>query len=330
MAEMTYGAAVAAALAEEMRRDPSIIVLGEDLRWGGSFGHFRGLYEEFGPGRVIDMPISEAGFVGAGLGAALCGLHPVVYLGFADFALGAMDELLNQIAKIRYMSGGQVKVPIVIRMADGAVNSAAAQHSSSIEAIFCHTPAFKIVAPSTVSDAKGLLKAALRDDRPIIYFEHKRLGRSKGEVPDGEWVTPIGKAALRRTGRDLTIVTYSMMTVRALEAAEKLATEGLDIEVVELRTLKPWDREMVLESVSKTRRALIVHEACRMGGFSGELAAEISEALFDRLLAPVGRVGAKDVPVPFSPPLEAFVIPQVETIIAGVRAVLASSVERAS
>jgi pyruvate/2-oxoglutarate/acetoin dehydrogenase E1 component len=330
MPEMTFGVAVVAALSEELRRDPDIIVLGEDIRWGGSFAHYRGLYDEFGPERIIDTPIAEAGFVAAGLGAAICGLRPVVSMGFADFCLGAMDELINQIAKIRYMSGGQVKVPIVIRLADGAVNCTAAQHSSSMEAFFCHTPAFKVVAPSTVADAKGLLKAAIRDDGPVIYFEHKILGRSKGDVPEEEYLTPIGEAALRRTGQDLTIITYSIMATRALEAAEILAEEGVDVEIVDLRTLQPWDREMVFESVHKTRRALVLHEACRTGGFGGELAAEINEELFDRLLAPVGRVGAKDVPVPFSPPLESFVIPQVETIVTGAKSVLDRSVERVS
>lgn len=328
MPEVTFGTAVVDALAEEMHRDPDIIVLGEDIRWGGSFAHYRGLYSEFGPQRVVDTPIAEAGFVAAGLGAAICGLRPVISMGFADFCLGAMDELFNQISKIRYMSGGQVMVPIVIRLADGAVKRAAAQHSSSIEAFFCHMPAFKVVAPSTVADAKGLLKAAIRDDGPVIYFEHKILGRSKGEVPDVEYVTPIGKAVVRRPGRDLTIVTYSMMTVRSLEAADRLAEEGVDVEVVELRTLKPWDRDTVLQSVHRTRRALVAHEAPRTGGFGGELAAEISEALFERLLAPVGRVGAKDVPVPFSPPLEDFVIPQVETVVLGVESVLNRTVER--
>jgi acetoin:2,6-dichlorophenolindophenol oxidoreductase subunit beta len=328
MPELTFGMAVVEALAEELRRDSNVIVLGEDIRWGGSFGHYRGLFDEFGPERIIDTPIAEAGFVAAGLGAAICGLRPVVSLGFADFCLGAMDELINQIAKIRYMSGGQVNVPIVIRLADGAVNSTAAQHSSSLEAIFCHMPAFKVVSPSTVEDARGLLKSAIRDDGPVIYFEHKLLGRSKGEVPEGEYLTPIGKGKVRRTGQDLTIVTYSMMTPRSLDAANALADEGIQVEVVELRSLQPWDRELVFESVRKTRRALVVYEANRTGGFGAEIAAEIGEQLFEHLVAPVARVAAKDVPIPFSPPMEKFVIPQVEDITSGVKAVLERSVVR--
>lgn len=328
MPELTFGMAVVEALAEELRRDSTVIVLGEDIRWGGSFGHYRGLFDEFGPERIIDTPIAEAGFVSAGLGAAICGLRPVVSLGFADFCMGAMDELINQIAKIRYMSGGQVNVPIVIRLADGAVNSTAAQHSSSLEAFFCHMPALKVLSPSTVEDARGLLKAAIRDDGPIIYFEHKILGRSKEEVPEGEYLTPIGVGKVRRTGKDLTIVTYSIMTTRSLEAANALANEGIQVEVVELRTLKPWDRELVFESIRKTQRALVVYEANRTGGFGAEIAAEIGEHLFEHLVAPVGRVAAKDVPIPFSPPMEKFVIPQRENIISGVKAVLDRSVVR--
>jgi pyruvate dehydrogenase E1 component beta subunit len=249
-------------------------------------------------------------------------------MGFADFCLGAMDELINQIPKMRYMSGGQVDVPIVIRLADGAVNSTAAQHSSSIEAYFCHSPAFKVLAPSTVEDARGLLKSAIRDDGPVIYFEHKILGRSKGEVPEGEYLTPIGVGKVRRSGKDLTIVTYSIMTLRSLEAADALAQEGVQVEVVELRSLKPWDRQLVLDSVRKTRRALVVYEANRTGGFGAEIAAEIGEQLFEHLLAPVGRVAAQDVPIPFSPPMEKFVIPQVADIIHGVKSVMERSFVR--
>jgi len=325
MPEITYGMASVEVLREEMKRDPKIVVMGEDIRWGGSFSHYRGLYDEFGPERVIDTPIAEAGFVGAGLGMALCGLRPVVSLGFADFCMGAMDELLNQIPKLRYMSGGQVDVPIVIRLADGAVNSTAAQHSSSIESIFCHVPAYTVLAPSTVADAKGLLRTALRSNSPIIYLEHKILGRSKADVPEGDWTTPIGEAVIRREGTELTIVSYSQMSNRSLEAAELLAKDGLEIEVIDLRTLKPWDRDCVFTSVKKTRRALIVHEATRTAGYGGELAAEISEALFEVLLAPVGRLGAKDVPIPFSPPLEKFVIPQTQNIVESVKNILLRS-----
>jgi pyruvate/2-oxoglutarate/acetoin dehydrogenase E1 component len=328
MPELTFGMASVAALREEMQRDPNIIVMGEDIRWGGSFGHYRGLYDEFGPKRIIDTPIAEAGFVGAGLGMAMCGLRPVISLGFADFCMGAMDELLNQIPKLRYMSGGQVTIPLVIRLADGAINSTAAQHSSSIEAIFCHVPAYKVLAPSTVEDAKGLLKAAIRDEGPVIYFEHKILGRSKGEVQEGEYLTPLGVGKVRRTGKDLTIVTYSVMTLRSLEAANALADEGIQVEVIELRTIKPWDRELVFESIRKTQHALVVYEANRTGGFGAEIAAEIGEQLFEHLVAPVGRVAAKDVPIPFSPPMEKFVIPQIENIINGAKSVLDRSIVR--
>jgi pyruvate dehydrogenase E1 component beta subunit len=252
---------------------------------------------------------------------------------FADFVATAMDEVVNQAAKMRYMFGGQAKVPMVLRMPDGAIHSAAAHHSQSIEAWFLHTPGLKLVVPSNPRDARGLLKSAIRDDDPVLFFEHKALFNTKGEVPDEEELVPLGRAAIVRRGRDpsassgrgsgqaLTIVTYSLMTHRCLEAAERLAAEGFEAEVIDLRSLKPLDWETIAASVGRTHRAVIVHEACRTGGVGGELAARIGEELFDWLDAPVARVGAKDVPMPFSPPLEQFVLPQVEDVVAAVREV---------
>ena len=320
MSELTFTEATIVAMREEMRRDPMVFVIGEDMALqGGVFGQFAGLPEEFGTDRVLDTPISETSIVGAAVGAAMCGARPVVDMHFADFVATAMDEVVNQAAKMRYMFGGQAKVPMVLRMPDGAINSAAAHHSQSIEAWFLHTPGVKLVVPSNPRDAKGLLKAAIRDDDPVLYFEHKALFKMKGEVPDDEYVVPLGKAALARPGRDVTILTYSLMTHRCLEAAEHLAEAGIQAEVIDLRSLKPLDWDRIADSVRQTHRALIVHEACRTGGVGGELAARIGEELFDWLDAPVGRVGAKDVPMPFSPSLERFVLPQTEDVVAAVR-----------
>lgn len=320
MSEMTFAEATLAAMREEMRRDPLVFVIGEDMaQQGGVFGQFHGLPQEFGLHRVLDTPISETSIVGAAVGAALCGARPVVDMHFADFVTTAMDEVVNQAAKIRYMFGGQAKVPLVLRMPDGAINSAAAHHSQSLEAWFLHTPGVKMVVPSNPRDAKGLLKTAIRDDDPVLFFEHKALFKVKGEVPDGEYLVPLGEAAVRRPGRDVTLLTYSLMTQRCLAAAERLAAEGIEAEVIDLRSLKPLDWERIARSVRTTHRALVVHEACRTGGVGAELAARIGEELFDWLDAPVGRVGAKDVPMPFSPPLEKYVLPQVEDILAAVR-----------
>lgn len=320
--EISCSAAVAEALEEEMRRDEGIFVIGEDLTaHGGIFGQFAGLSEKF-PGRIIDAPISETSIVGSGVGAALTGMRPVVDMHFADFVTTAMDEITNQMAKIHYMFGGQAKIPMVLWAPDGAGLSAAAQHSQSLESWFVHTPGVKVIAPSEPADVKGLLKAAIRDDDPVIFFQHKRLFAQTGEVPEGEYVIPIGRAAVKRPGRDITILTYSRMVYLCLEAAGQLEGMEIEAEVVDLRTLKPVDFASIAASVTRTNNVLIVHEACLTGGFGAELAARIGEELFDYLDSPVSRIGAKDVPIPFSPVLEKFVLPQVSDVVAGARRVL--------
>ncbi|MFW6148115.1 MAG: alpha-ketoacid dehydrogenase subunit beta [Thermodesulfobacteriota bacterium] len=314
--------ALAEALGEEMERDETIFIIGEDLTaHDGIFGQFKGLHERF-PGRVIDTPISETCIVGAGVGAALTGMRPLVDLHFADFFTTAMDEIVNQTAKIRYMFGGQAKIPAVIWAPDGAGLSAAAHHSQSLENWFIHIPGLKVVVPSAPADVKGLIKSALRDDDPIVFFQHKRLFAQTGPVPEEEYLIPLGKGDIKRQGKDITIITYSRMCSSCLEAAEQLEKEGIDAEIIDLRTLKPLDFDLIAASVQKTFHALVVHEACLTGGFGAEIAARIGEELFDYLDAPVMRIGAKDVPIPFSPVLEHFVLPQVEDVIAGAKRVV--------
>jgi len=287
---------------------------------GGIFGQFKGLPERF-PGRVIDSPISESCIVGAGLGAALTGMRPLVDMHFADFVTCAMDEIVNQTAKIRYMFGGQVKVPLVIWAPDGAGLSAAAHHSQSLESWFIHAPGLKVVVPSEPADVKGLLKAAIRDDDPVIFFQHKKLFAREGPVPEGEHIVPLGKAAVKRPGGSVTILTYGSGFYMSMEAANELAGMGIEAEVIDLRTLKPLDFETIADSIKKTNRAVVVHEACLSGGFGAEVSARINSELFDYLDAPVLRVAAKDVPIPFSPRLENFVLPKVEDVIKAVRQV---------
>jgi pyruvate/2-oxoglutarate/acetoin dehydrogenase E1 component len=314
--------ALAEALGEEMERDETIFIIGEDLTaHDGIFGQFKGLNARF-PGRVIDTPISETCIVGAGVGAALTGMRPLVDLHFADFFTTAMDEIVNQTAKIRYMFGGQAKIPVVIWAPDGGGLSAAAQHSQSLESWFIHTPGLKVVVPSEPADVKGLIKSALRDDNPVVFFQHKKLFAQTGPVPEGEYLIPLGKGDIKRQGKDITIVTYSRMTYFCMEAAERLEKEGIEAEIIDLRTLKPLDFDLIATSIQKTFHALVVHEACLTGGFGAEIAARIGEELFDYLDAPVVRVGAKDVPIPFSPVLERYVLPQVEDVIDGAKRVL--------
>ena len=318
---ISCSAAICEALAGEMSRDETIFIIGEDLvAHGGIFGQFKGLPERF-PGRLIDTPISEACIVGAGLGAALTGMRPLVDMHFADFVTCAMDEIVNQTAKIRYMFGGQVKVPMVIWAPDGAGLSAAAHHSQSLESWFIHAPGLKVVVPSEPADVKGLLTAAIRDDDPVIFFQHKKLFAKEGPVPDGEYVVPLGKAAIKRPGTGATILTYGSGLYLSLEAANQLAGMGIEAEVIDLRTLKPLDFETIAASVRKTNRAVVVHEACLSGGFGAEVSARIHSELFDDLDAPVLRVAARDVPMPFSPGMEKFVLPKVEDVIGAVRQV---------
>lgn len=319
---LTASAALAEAIHEEMERDETVFILGEDLvAHAGIFGQFKGIPEKF-PGRIIDTPISEACIAGCGVGSALTGMRPFVDFHFSDFVTCGMDELCNQAAKIRYMFGGQVKLPMVVWCPDGAGLRAAAQHSQSLEAWFIHTPGLKVVVPSEPADVKGLIKSSIRDDNPVMFFQHKRLFRREGPVPAGpEFLIPLGKAAVKRQGKDVSLLTYGSGYFICMEAAQELQKEGIEAEVVDLRTLKPLDMDTVAASIRKTFRAVIVHEACLTGGFGAELAARIQAELFDDLDAPVLRVAAKDVPIPFSPILEDFVLPKPADVVRAAKAV---------
>jgi pyruvate/2-oxoglutarate/acetoin dehydrogenase E1 component len=319
---MMYREALRTALAEEMRRDSRVFVIGEEVgRYGGAYAVTKGLLEEFGPERVVDTPISEASTVGLGVGAAVMGLRPVVELMYVDFIGLAGDQIANQMAKLRYMTGGQVRVPMVLRTQGGTGRSAGAQHSQSLESWLVHVPGLRVAMPATPADAKGLLKSAIRSDDPVVFIEHKALYALKGEVPEGEHLVPLGQARVVREGEALSIVTYSRMVHFALEAAEALGGEGLQAEVIDLRTLNPLDMGTVLASVRKTHRALVVSEAHRTAGFSAELAARITEECFEDLEAPVVRVAAKDVPVPATH-LEKLSIPSPEEIASEARALV--------
>jgi pyruvate dehydrogenase E1 component beta subunit len=320
MKQMTYAEALRDGIRLEMQRDPHVYLAGEDVGiFGGCFGQTAGLYQEFGPERIVDTPISETAIVGHAVGAAAAGLRPIVEIMFIDFMGVCMDEILNQAAKMRYMFGGKAKVPMVIRTPCGAGVSAAAQHSQSLEAFFTHIPGIKTVMPSTPADAKGLMCAAIRDDNPVIYIEHKMLLGLQGDVPEGEYVIPLGKADIKRKGSDVTIVAWSAMVHKALAAAEALAKEGISAEVLDPRTLNPLDKDSILNSVGKTGRLVIVHEATRTGGFGGEIAAIVADEGFDLLNAPIKRVTAPDAPVPFSPVLERNYLPSEEKIIKAVK-----------
>lgn len=323
MRQITYREALREALQEEMRRDERVILMGEDLGpFGGCFGVTEGLLEEFGEERVRDTPISEAGFTGIGLGAAVAGLRPVVEIMFCDFITIAMDQIVNQAAKMRYMYGGKVKVPLVVRTAIGAGRSSAAQHSQSLHAWFAHIPGLRVVLPSTPYDAKGLLKTAIRDDNPVVFFEDKMTYNTQGPVPEEEYLIPFGVADVKREGEDVTIVAVSRMTYAALEAAKLLEREGISIEVVDPRTLTPLDTESLVKSAMKTGRVIIVDQGYGRFGVTGEIASQIYEQAFDYLDAPIRRVGAFDVPVPFSPSLEMATIPDKERIANAVRELL--------
>lgn len=316
---MTYGQAICEGLAIEMRRDPDVYVAGEDVgKFGGGLGVTLGLFEEFGPKRVRDTPLSETAIVGHAVGAAMAGLRPVVEIMFNDFLGIVMDELGNQAAKARYMFGGKARVPMVLRASCGAGIRAAAQHSQSLEAWCAHVPGLKIIMPSTPADAKGLIIAAIRDDNPVVYLEHKILLNITGEVPEGEYVVPIGKADVKRQGSDVTLVSWSAMVQPCLDAAEMLASEGVNAEVIDLRTIVPLDKEAIFESLGKTGKLVIVHEAVRTAGFGAEIAAIVADEGFDLLDAPIKRVTAPDTPVPFSPTLEDAYLPNAEKIKAAV------------
>lgn len=316
MSEMTFTQAVNAGLRQELARDERVILLGEDVaHYGGMFRVTEGLLETFGPNRVMDTPISEASFIGAALGAAMCGLRPIAELMFIDFSLVAADQILNQVAKTRYMSGGTATAPMVIRTQGGGYKGAAAQHSQMLEALFVHVPGLKVVAPSTPADAKGLLAAAVRDPDPVLFIEHKQLYGIKGEVPDGEHVERLGIARRIRTGSDLAIFSYSYSAHLCEQAIEPLLAAGFDPEVIDLRTLNPLDWATIEDSVARCHRVLIVHEGHRRAGLGADLAAQIQERCFDDLDAPVARLCGADVPVPFAGELEALALPSVERIV---------------
>jgi pyruvate dehydrogenase E1 component beta subunit len=316
MAEMMYREALNRALFEEMRKDPTVFVLGENIgERGGSFKVTEGLFNEFGAERVIDTPLAEATFTGAAVGAALVGTRPVVDILFVDFTTVPMDAIVNQAAKFEFMSGGQGKVPMVLRTQGGAGNGLAAQHSQSLEALFYHIPGLKVVMPSTPYDAYGLLVSAIRDDQPTIFIEHKLLYMTKGDVPDEEYLIPFGEADVKKEGSDVTLLTYSYMTLKCLEAAELLEKEGISVEVVDLRTLKPLDEKLILESARKTGRVIVVHEACKRGGIGGDIAAMIMEEAYDDLDGPVLRVCGLDTSIPYNLELEKVCIPTTEDIV---------------
>ena len=305
MSAMTYAQAALTALRQEMERDPTIWVLGEDLGpEGGVAGQYAGLQQRFGKMRVVDTPISENTIMGAAIGAAMCGTRPVVELRYADFGICAADEIVNQAAKVRYMLGGQVRAPLVIRQPIGFRDGMAAQHSQSTESWWVHVPGLVVVAPSTPAENHTLLKAAVRCDDPVVYMEHKELWTVTGEVDESAAPAALGKASIVRAGTDVTVVTWSSMVGVCLAAAEDLVRKGCDAEVIDLRTLWPWDRDTVFGSIAKTGRLLVAHQAVRVGGFGGEIVAEAAEQLFDRLKAPPRRLGAPRVPVPYSEPLE--------------------------
>ena len=321
--EMFYAEALNDALRIEMQRDPKVIVLGEDIaEHGGAFQVTAGLLAEFGPDRIRQTPISEIGLVGTAVGAALTGLRPVAELMYIDFSGLAMDQIVNQAAQNRFMFGGQARVPLVVRTQGGSGRGNAAQHSKSLEAWFTHVAGLKVVMPATPGDAKGLLAAAIRDDDPVMFIEHKLLYRTKGPVPTGEHLVPLGKADVKRIGTDVTIVSWSREVLFSLEAAATLAEEGIEAEVVDLRSLVPLDKEAILSSVRKTRRVLVVHEAIKRGGYGGEIAALVAEEAFDDLDAPPRRLAGAETPIPYAQPLELGVVPQVADIEKAARALV--------
>ncbi|MUK87524.1 alpha-ketoacid dehydrogenase subunit beta [Ornithinibacillus sp. L9] len=324
MREITYLEAVREAMSQEMRVNNDVFILGEDIGvYGGAFGVTSGMIEEFGPERVRDTPISEAGIAGTAVGSALTGMRPILDLQFSDFITIAMDQIVNQAAKIRYMYGGKGMVPMVVRTPSGSGTGAAAQHSQSLEAWVTHIPGLKVVQPSTAYDAKGLLKAAIDDDNPVIFYEHKLLYKTSSHVPEDTYSIPLGKADVKREGSDVTIVATAIMVHRALEAAMELAKEGIDVEVIDPRTLVPLDEEAIITSVSKTGRVVVVHEAVKRGGYGAEIASMIAESeAFDYLVAPIKRLGAAPSPVPYHPELEKAHVPQVPNIIQAVKEML--------
>lgn len=324
MREITYLEAVREAMSMEMRKNEDVFLMGEDIGvYGGAFGVSRGMIEEFGPVRIRNTPISEAGIAGAAVGSALTGMRPIMELQFSDFITIALDQIVNQAAKLRYMYGGKGKVPMVVRTPSGSGTGAAAQHSQSLEAWVAHIPGLKVVQPSTAYDAKGLLKAAIDDDNPVMFYEHKLLYRTSSEVPEEEYSIPLGKADVKREGTDITIVATAIMVHKALEAAAELEKEGISVEVVDPRTIVPLDTETIIQSVAKTGHLVVVHEAVKRGGIGGEIASMIAESeAFDYLDAPIKRLGGIAAPIPYNPELEKAAIPQVPDIVNAVKETL--------
>ncbi len=320
MRELTFGEAIREALYEEMERDKDVIVMGEDIgEYGGLQGVTTGLLERFGIDRVLETPISECAVIGAATGAALKGFRPVIEIGIADILSVAMDQIVNSAAKMRYFYCGQSSVPLVIRAISGERGGGGPQHSQCPEAWFVHVPGLKVVMPSTPRDAKGLMKASIRDNDPVIFFEQKSLFHMCGPVPEGEFFIPLGQAEIKRSGTDITLIATGLMVGKSLLAAEKLQRDNINIEVLDPLTLKPLDKKAIIESIKKTGRALIVHEAHKTGGWGGEVAALIVEEAYDYLKAPILRLGALDVPIPCSPPMINLIIPDEEKIIEGAK-----------
>lgn len=328
MREITYLEAVREALTQTMEADSDVFLFGEDIGiYGGAFGVTRGMQEQLGKERVRDTPISESALAGAAAGSALTGMRPVLELQFSDFITIALDQLVNQAAKMRYMFGGKAKVPMVVRTPSGSGTGAAAQHSQSLEAWVAHIPGLKVVQPSTPRDAKGLLKAAIEDDNPVIFYEHKLLYKTRGEVPEEPYSIPLGKADVKRMGTDATIVATGIMVQKALRAAEILAEKGIEVEVVDPRTLVPLDKETIIQSVKKTGRACVVYEAVKRGGYGAEIASMIAESeAFDYLDAPILRLGGKEVPIPYNPQLERAAVPQEEDIVQAIEQMVAKAI----
>lgn len=329
MSMITYAEAIKQAMCEEMRRDENVIFMGEDIgTYCGAFGVSKGMLQEFGNQRVLDTPISEAAYVGAGVGAALTGMRPIVELMFSDFVSVCYDQILNQAAKMHFMFAGKVTVPMVIRTAAGGGTGAAAQHSQSLEQLYCHVPGLKVVAPSTPYDAKGLLKTAIRDNNCVIFLEQKKLYRTKGEVPEEEYSIPFGVADIKREGNDLSFITYGRCVQMCLEAADRLAEKGIQAEVLDLRSLSPLDKDAVVKTAKKTGHVVIVHEAVEFGGFGGEIVSTIADSsAFYYLDAPIKRVGSLFCPIPFNPVLESSVLPNTDRIEAAAYEVLKEEIK---
>jgi pyruvate/2-oxoglutarate/acetoin dehydrogenase E1 component len=323
MGLITYREAVRDALREEMRLDDRVFLLGEDIaEFGGSYKTTVGLVEEFGHERVRNTPLSEMAIIGCATGAALVGMKPVAEVMYIDFTACCMDQIVNELAKMRYMFGGKAKTSVVIRTQGGTGRASAAHHAQSLEAWFTHMPGIYVVMPSTPHDAKGLLKSSIRDENPVLFIEHKILYNTKGEVPDEEYTIPLGKAEVKRTGTDVTVITYSRGVEWSLAAAGEMANQGVEVEVIDLRTLKPLDEQLFLDSVEKTGRVVVVHEACKTSGFGAEIVAIINEKAFDYLDVPVERVAGLDIPIPFNPELERQSVPDKEKVMKAIKKVL--------